>query len=56
MGKQDKIEYDNIENITSKKWLKSGELETLSRKNNVDIEFKIFDVTVFDIRCPRIRS
>ncbi len=27
MGKVDKIEYENIENLTSKKWLKSVELE-----------------------------
>jgi hypothetical protein len=29
MGKVDKIEYENIKNLTSKKWLKSGELETV---------------------------
>jgi len=26
-GKVDNIEYQNIKNLTSKKWLKSGELE-----------------------------
>jgi hypothetical protein len=28
MGKVDNIEYENIEKLTFKKWLKSGELET----------------------------
>jgi len=28
MGKVDNIEYENIKNLSLKKWLKSGELET----------------------------
>jgi len=31
LGQVDKIEYENMESITFKKWLKSGELETIYR-------------------------